>query len=57
MPMYRFRSKEECGAHHDIALGFYRDQAAVEHPRKLARRSGVEVWREEELVAQVERVI
>lgn len=56
MPMYRFRSSEKLGVHHELALGFYRDEAAVEHARKLAHHSRVEVWREDALVARLERI-
>lgn len=56
MPMYRFRSSGERDVHQELVLGFYRDQAAVQHARKLAHHSRVEVWREDELVARLDRV-
>lgn len=56
MPMYRFRSSGDTGVHHELALGFYHDQAAVEHARKLSYRDPIEVWRDGELVARLERV-
>jgi hypothetical protein len=56
MPMYRFRYSGEGGGHQEIALGFYRDQGALEHARRLAHHSYVEVWRENELVARLDRI-
>ena len=54
MPIYRIRIASEDSAEHDVELGFYKDRAATEYARRIARGAAAEVWRDSELVARVE---
>ena len=52
MPIYRIRIQAE--AEQEVRLGFYKDGAATEYARRIARGAAAEVWRDSELVARVE---
>lgn len=57
MPMYRFRVTRAQGSHFCEERGFYREQAAIEHARKMRARGNIEIWLADELVALIEPVV
>ena len=54
MPLYRIRIQAAQTAQQDLQLGFYKDCAATDYARRIARGAAAEVWRGSVLIARVE---
>lgn len=55
MPLYSLRSRTGKGFDSVSEIGFYRDEGAVAYARRTAGTCTIEVWRDEELIAVVDR--
>lgn len=55
MPMYSLRIRGESGAAAISDIGFYHDEGALAYARRTARSAPVEVWRDHELIAVVDK--
>lgn len=55
MPMYSLRSHGDGGFGSISDIGFYHDAGAIAYARRTAGSAAVEVWRDDELIAVVNR--